>query len=295
VYDKKVVRRRRAVLGVLVALSIGLLTVYFGENGGGLLHSVQRGTSAVFSPLEKGVSIVFRPVSNFTHWTGDVFHAKKENKQLKKQVQQLRTQLAQTQTAQNENAQLRSLVGLPRSSSFAAGGKLVTARVISQSPTVWYSVVNINKGSGDGVHINDPVIAAGGLAGRITSVISGGQSQVTLITDQSSNVSAEVMPDGSKGIVRPEVGNPGDMLLDYIQKGAKISKGDSVVTSGFTSTKLDSVFPRAIPIGKVTKVGPSELELYQRVHLQPYADLRRMDYVQVITGSVEQQRAQVTK
>jgi rod shape-determining protein MreC len=126
-------------------------------------------------------------------------------------------------------------------------------------------------------------------------VISGGQSQVTLITDQSSNVSAEVMPDGSKGIVRPEVGNPGDMLLDYIQKGAKISKGDSVVTSGFTSTKLDSVFPRAIPIGKVTKVGPSELELYQRVHLQPYADLRRMDYVQVLTGSVEQQRAQVTK
>ena len=70
-YDKKVVRRRRAVLGVLVALSLGLLTVYFGENGGGFLHSVQSGTSSAFSPLEKGVSVVFKPLSNLTHWTGD--------------------------------------------------------------------------------------------------------------------------------------------------------------------------------------------------------------------------------
>ncbi|HEY1595575.1 MAG TPA: rod shape-determining protein MreC [Thermoleophilaceae bacterium] len=293
-YDKKVVRRRRAVLGVLVALSIFLLTVYFGENGGGFLHSVQRGTSAVFSPLEQGVSVVFRPVSNFTHWTGDVFHAKKENKQLKTQVQQLRTQLAQSQTAQRDASELRALVGLPRSSNFASGGKLITARVISRSPTVWYSNVIVNVGSGDGVHMDDPVIAAGGLAGKVTSV-TGGQSQVTLITDQSSNVSAEVMPDGSSGIVRPEVGNPNDMLLDYIAKGAKIQKGDSVLTSGFTTSKLDSVFPRGIPIGKVTKIVPSELEQYQRVHMQPYADLRRIDYVQVLTGAIEDQRAQVVK
>jgi rod shape-determining protein MreC len=294
VYDKKVVRRRRAVLGVLVALSLVLLTVYFGENGGGFLHSVQRGTSAVFSPLEKGASTVFRPISNFTHWTGDVFHAKKENKQLKKEVQQLRGQLAQTQTAERDAAELRGLVGLQRTSNFASAGKLVTARVISRSPTVWYSNVIINAGSSDGVHVDDPVVAAGGLAGKITQV-TGGQSTVTLITDQSSNVSAQVMPDGSNGIVRPDVGDPNNMLLDYIQSGAKISKGDSVVTSGFTSSKLDSLFPRSIPIGRVTKVEPGELEQYSRVHIQPYADLRRMDYVQVLTGSINQARAQVIK
>jgi rod shape-determining protein MreC len=294
VYDKKVVRRRRAVLGVLVALSLALLTVYFGENGGGLLHSISRGSTAVFSPLEKGVSVVFRPVSNLANGTSDIFHAKKENKQLKKEVQRLRAQLAQNQTAQRDAAQLRALVGLPRQDNFASGGKLVTARVITRSPTVWYSFVNINKGSSDGIHINDPVIAAGGLAGKVTSV-TGGESQVTLLTDESSAVSAEVMPDGSSGIVKPEVGDPNDMILDFIQKGAKITPGQTVITSGFTSSKLDSIFPRGIPIGRVTKVQPSELELYQRVHLKPYAQLRRMDFVQVLTGSVEQQRAQVVK
>ena len=293
-YDKKVVRRRRAVLGVLVVLSLALLTVWFGENGGGFLHSLSRGSSAAFSPLEKGVSVVFRPVRNIVNGTGDLFHAKKENKRLKKQVEQLRGQLAQAQTAERDAAQLRSLMGVADAGNFAAGTKKVTARVISHSPTVWYSVVDINKGSGDGIHVNDPVLAAGGLAGKVTAV-SGGESQVTLITDESSAVSAEVVPDGSSGIVRPEVGNPGDMLLDYIQKAAKIKKGDSVITSGFTSSKLDSIFPRGIPIGKVTKVQPSELELYQRVHLQPYAQLRRMDFVQVLVGSVNQQRAQVVK
>jgi rod shape-determining protein MreC len=292
VYDKKVVRRRRAVLGVLVALSIALLTVYFGESGSGILHDFSRGTAAAFSPLEKGVSIVFRPISNLAGWTGDVFHAKKQNKVLKKEVARLRLQLAQAQTAEHDAAQLRALVGLPRQTDFTAGSQLVTASVIQRSPTVWYSSVWIDKGSGDGVQVNDPVISANGLAGRISEV-TGSSSRVTLITDESSNVSAEVMPDGANGIVHPEVGNPDDLLLDYIQKNANITRGETVVTSGFRTGRLDSLFPRGIPIGRVKRVDPSELELYQRVHIQPYADLRRMDFLQVLTGHEEQLRAQV--
>jgi rod shape-determining protein MreC len=292
VYDKKVVRRRRAVLGVLVALSIALLTIYFGEPAAGSLHDFSRGAQAAFSPLEKGVSIVFRPIRNLANWTGDVFHAKKQNKQLKKEVAQLRQQLAQNQTAVHDAAELRALVGLTRQSSFTAGSTLVTARVTERSPTVWYSTVVINKGSGDGIQVNDPVIAAGGLAGKV-SAVSGGTARVTLITDESSNVSAEVMPGGAKGVVNPEVGNPDDLLLDYIEKNANITPGQSVITSGLTSSNLDSIFPRGIPIGRVKRVEPSELELYQRVHIQPYADLRGMDYVQVLTGRAEQLRAQV--
>jgi rod shape-determining protein MreC len=281
------------VLGVLVVLSIALLTVYFGESAVGSLHGFSRGAQAAFSPLEKGVSIVFKPVRDAAGWTGDVFHAKKQNKQLKKEVARLRQQLAQTQTDAHDAGELRALVGLPRQSNFAAGSTLVTARVIERSPTVWYSTVVINKGSSDGVQVNDPVIAAGGLAGKVASV-TGGQSRVTLITDESSNVDAEVMPTGAKGIVDPEVGNPDDLLLDYIQKNANIAPGQTVETSGITSGSLGSIFPRGIPIGKVKRVEPSELALYARVHIQPYADLRGMDYVQVLTGRAEQLRAQVT-
>jgi cell shape-determining protein MreC len=45
------------------------------------------------------------------------------------------------------------------------------------------------------------------------------------------------------------------------------------------------VFPRGIPIGRVTRVDVAERELYQRVHLHPFADLRRLDLVEVLVGS----------
>jgi rod shape-determining protein MreC len=168
----------------------------------------------------------------------------------------------------------------------------VTAGVIARSPTDWYSSVKIDKGSSDGIRQDQPVIASDGLAGKVTAVTSG-TAEVTLVTDSSSAVSAQVMPAGATGIVRPEVGNPNDLLLDFVQKGKKVTKGATVVTSGFTSSRLESLFPRGIPIGRVTKVDVEEIELYQRVHVRPFADLRGLDFVQVLTRRPDAQRAQV--
>ncbi len=107
---------------------------------------------------------------------------------------------------------------------------------------------------------------------------------MTLITDGSSAVSAEIMPVGSNGILRPAVGDPNDLQLDFVERGRLIRKGQVVVTSGFRSGRLESLFPRGIPIGTVSSVSPNEIETYQRVHVRPFADFRRIDYVQVLTS-----------
>ena len=291
-FDDKVVRRRRVALAVLVALSVALLTAYFGESGSGLLHALQRGTQEAFAPIETGASRALKPVRDFTGWAGDTLDAKHENKKLKNQVQDLRSQLAGAQTAERDAQQLRGLVGLQRTAGFPQGTAPVAARVIARSPTVWYSTVKIDKGKSDDVRVDQPVIAAGGLAGKVTQVTSG-TSEVTLITDGSSAVSGQVMPEGANGIVRPEVGNPNDLLLDFVQKGRRVTQGTTVVTSGFTSSRVESLFPRGIPIGRVTKVDLDEVELYQRVHIRPFADLRRLDYVQVLTKRPQTQQAGV--
>jgi rod shape-determining protein MreC len=57
------------------------------------------------------------------------------------------------------------------------------------------------------------------------------------------------------------------------------------VTSGFKTGDLESLFPRGIPIGKVGSVNQDQLEIYQRVRVRPYADLRSMDFVQVVTDN----------
>ena len=91
------------------------------------------------------------------------------------------------------------------------------------------------------------------------------------------------MPDGAAGIVKPTVGDPSDMLLDFIEKGEPVSEDTTVITSGSRSDRFESLFPRGIPIGRVTTVDAEERELYQRVHIEPFADLKRMDFVQVLT------------
>jgi rod shape-determining protein MreC len=292
VFDDKVVRRRRVVLAVLVALSVALLTAYFGESGSGLLHALQRGTQEAFAPIETGASRALKPIRDFTGWAGDTLDAKHENKKLKNQVQDLRSQLAGAQTAERDAQQLRGLVGLQRTAGYPQGTAPVAARVIARSPTVWYSTVKIDKGKSDDLRVDQPVIAAGGLAGKVTQVTSG-TAEVTLITDGSSSVSGQVMPEGANGIVRPEVGNPNDLLLDFVQKGRRVTQGTTVVTSGFTSSRVESLFPRGIPIGRVTKVDLDEVELYQRVHIKPFADLRRLDYVQVLTKRPQTEQAGV--
>jgi rod shape-determining protein MreC len=286
VYDKTV-RRRRAALLIFVTLSIGLLTVYFGESTSGGLHAIQRGAQEVLAPIEEGASRAFKPFRDAINWTGDVFDAKSENKELKDEVAHLREDLAAAQTDQREAEQLRALVDLPKDGLFPQSTEPVTARIIARSPTSWQSTVQIDKGSSSGIDEDMPVIAAGGdggggLAGKVTSV-SGGTATVTLITDESSAVSAQVMPDGAAGIVKPTVGDPSDMLLDFIEKGRPVSEDTSVITSGSRSDRFESLFPRGIPIGRVTEVDAEERELYQRVHIEPFADLKRMDFVQVLT------------
>ena len=90
-YDRKVVRRRRAALAVFVALSIAILTAYFGESGGGFFHAFQRGAQEAFAPIETGASRALKPVRDLFGWAGDTFDAKKENKDLKQEVERLRS------------------------------------------------------------------------------------------------------------------------------------------------------------------------------------------------------------
>ena len=55
--------------------------------------------------------------------------------------------------------------------------------------------------------------------------MTGGTAEVTLITDATSAVSAQVVPNGANGIVKPEVGKPDDLLLDFVQKGRRVTRG----------------------------------------------------------------------
>ncbi len=285
-YDKTV-RRRRAVLGLLVACSLILLTAYFGESGGGALHGVQRGTSEVLNPIQEGASRALKPVRDLFGWFGDTLDAKGKVKDLTAERDRLRAELAREDNAVYENARLRELVKTRDALGLDDYGAK-TGRVIATSPTVWYATLRIDKGSNDDVQLGQPVMNEQALIGRVTAVFNGA-AQVTLLTDTSASdttagVSARAGRTGVFGIVEPVgAGNPNDLVLTNVPPGAKLNTGDRVVTRGtVTDTDRPSLYPAGLPIGVITRIDNKGTDT-QEIHLRPYANMRDLDFVQVLT------------
>ena len=292
-HDKQV-RRRRAVLALLVGLSLILLTAYFGESPSSPLHSVQRGIVEVLAPIQEGASKALKPVRDIAGWFSDTFHAKSQRDQLQKEVQSLRAQNARLAAAAAQNQQLTREIGLENSGGIGAY-KPVAANVIDRDPTLWYETVEVDKGSQDGVAKNDPVVGDGALVGEV-STVGPNFSIVTLITDHSFAVTAQVQDGGSgdTGVLVPQVGAPNQLILQYLPPHAPIQVGQQVVTAGFKSGNLDSLFPAAIPIGTVSNANQNTLINSQQVQVNPDADLRHVDVVQILTNPrAGNQRAQV--
>jgi rod shape-determining protein MreC len=272
---RKQVRRRRAVLALLIIGSFVLLTVTYGQGSDG----VQRGVSTIFSPLQDVADRALKPARDMVNWFDSTFDARGRNSRLESELQAARKQAVAGQAAIAENSQLRKLVSLGRN-VIPSGYRPVTGRVIARSPTVWYSAVGIDVGSGDGVAVNDPVVNGDGLIGRVAEV-TGGSAQVTLISDHSSAVAAKVVPQGVQGVVKPDVGNPDDLILDFISSAKRVHRGETVVTAGWRAQGLASLFPPNLPVGEVTRTSIVEQE---EVHVRPYADLRNLEMLQVLTG-----------
>jgi rod shape-determining protein MreC len=297
VYDKTV-RRRRAVLALLVASSLILLTAYFGESAGGGLHAVQRGVLEVVSPIQEGASRALKPFRDFFGWAGDTIHAKGKVKSLTRERNSLYRDLVAERGARQENARLRNLLDLDGSGLSAY--KPISARVIGSSPTLWYATIVIDKGRSAGLRNDMPVIASdennGALIGRITNV-AGDAAQVTLLTDHTVAVPSRVVADphnnkpsrntaqSATGVVQTEIGKPNDLVLQYTTRNDDIRPGDSIVSAGLCSARVQGIYPPDLPIGKVTSVEDSGTD-DQKVHVHPLVNMRRIQFVQVLTKRV---------
>jgi rod shape-determining protein MreC len=270
---RKQVRRRRAVLALLIVSSFALLTATYGDQSGAL----QRGLGTVFSPLQEGADRALKPARDLVNWFDETFDARGENDRLRAEVADLRENDVEEKVAQSDYQQLQKLFGL----DVPGGYERVGARVIAKSPTVWYSSVTIDEGSSSGVRVDDSVMSPDGLAGRVTAV-GPSWAKVTLITDPNSAVSAKVVPEGIQGVIQPEVGDPSALVLDFIDSSEIVRSGETVVTAGWRNGELSSLFPYGLAIGTVTRATIAEQEASQQVHVRLYADLKDLDLVEVL-------------
>ena len=287
-YDKTV-RRRRAVLALLVVLSLILLTAYFGEPADGGLHSVQRGFLTVVSPIQEGANKALKPVRDLFGWFGDTLHAKSRLAEVRKQNNILRKEVIAERADRHGYSELLGLYHLDQLS--LSSYRPVTATVVGKSPNVWYSTVWVDKGTSSGVHDNDPVVNGEGLVGKVALAAPDG-SVVDLITDSEVGVSARINGTNATGVVQPKVGDPNDLVLQYLPANTSVSRGEDIVTSGTVSSPDDSLYPPGIAIGQVSSI--DEESAYKSVNVHPLADLHNLNVVQVLTYTQGGKAARLT-
>jgi rod shape-determining protein MreC len=272
---------RRLVAAALVVVSLVLITVYLRESDEGGLHAAQRVGLAVLSPFQVAGERIARPFQDAYGYASDLIDAKAERDELERRVQELTQQLVQNQTAAQENERLRELLQFLEGPRFPNDYRGVTARVLAQPANAYDQEILVAAGTNEGVVKDATVVTEDGLVGLVTQVASGA-SKVTLLTDQSIAVSAEDLLTGARGVVRPSPSAGAGLVLDRVAKEQLVQEGDTIITAGWRSGDLASLYPRRIPIGTVTSVGQQDIDLYKRIQVTPYVDFDSLSEVIVL-------------
>jgi rod shape-determining protein MreC len=270
--------RRRVVVGVLALLSLALLSVYFRESDNGPLHGAQDAGATVMRPFQVGAERVARPFRDLYGWFDGLVGAKEENERLRAELARANQQAIENQNAAQENRDLREALDyqdLPGLMDY----RPVNTRVVAQQSPQFSKQIVIAAGSNAGIKKHAPVLSAGALVGEVTKVTAD-TALVTLLTDESSAVTAYSIRTGALGIV--ESGEGGSLALDNVPKDKDVTRGDLVATAGSGVERLPSLFPRGIPIGTVTSASQTDTEPFKQVQIVSMVDLSNLDVVTVL-------------
>ena len=232
----------------------------------------------VLMPAQRTFNNFFSGLSSFPDRLRNPDELFEENEQLRAQLSAALAENARLRQAARETEGILELIDIR---SRYPDHPTIGAQVVSSVSNSWFDSFTIDRGSSDGVSRNMPVLAHGGLVGRV--VFSGNNhSRVIsfLNIDEGAAVSVRTVRTGETGVVRGDINlmRYGLARMDYISLGAQITIGDELVTS-----HLSDIFPPGISVGTVQEVRMDASGLFQYAVISPSVDFTNIPMVLVIT------------
>jgi rod shape-determining protein MreC len=269
--------RRYALLVLVVVVCLGLLSVQTRGSGlaraGDLVGVFTTPFQTLLAKVHRGALSVW---STYVDWKS----VRVENAALRVENERLRVQALTVVETRDENVRLRRLLALREQLPLAT----VAAEVIGRDASGWVRSLTINRGAGDLVARQTPVIVPEGLLGRVVRVRTGA-SVIQLLNDPASTVGAMVQRTRTPGLVEGEPG--GTMRFKFMARDvAAIAPGDLIVTSG-----QGSIFPKGLPVGTVRSIEDRGSALFHFAAVAALADFARVDEVLLLTGQTTQDLA----
>jgi rod shape-determining protein MreC len=227
------------------------------------------------TPVEKAVGWAVR--GTLGAWNGYVALRGSHQRAaaLDDKVRSLELERQQLLSDRAEVERLRRLLAFAELSSER---RYLGARVIGvRLGTVGRQLLTVDRGSEDGVERMMPVVIGEGVVGRVYEVAAH-SADVLVVTDSNSSIAVRVDRTRARGNVRG-LGKPDLCKLDYALRTEDVMEGDALVTSG-----TDGVFPRGLPVGKVTQLDRAKHGLFQDARVVPAVDVTRLEEVLVVTS-----------
>lgn len=249
---------------------------------GGLIVASQLGLLDPFrnlaaAPLNLIIGLINRTaisVSNSADSFTNVETLRQRNADLEDALARFQAELVELREIASDYQRLSALVNYTSSTE---NQEFIAADVISNAdPNAPLQTIVINRGTRDGLTVGMPVVTQQGLVGR-TLRVSANASQVLLITDTSSAISARLATTRNEGSV---IGQPGgDLSMTFIPLDAQVREGDLVISSG-----LGGNLPANIALGQVISVRQLENALFQEAVIRSLNNFDTLEIVLVMTN-----------
>jgi len=257
----------------LLAMNFALMT-YDARDSATKQRKIRSIAQTIMYPVQRGASGTLNWVGGWFGNVGELRRASVENEQLRKQVEQMQTELRDTREKAARAQRLEQLFKLTETTAY----QTVVAHVIARDPSMWFDGVTIDKGRWAGVEVNMPVVTPGGIVGRVIST-SPLSAQVMLVTDEKSGaggIVGQLGQSNAMGSIKG-MGELGLLEMRYVSGMEKVQTGDAVMTTG-----QDAIYPPGYKIGDVIEVRPGSATQALVIHIRPSAGLERLKEVAVL-------------
>ncbi len=233
--------------------------------------------SVTVIPMQQGISRIGTWIGDMSENFATLEQVKQENETLQEQVDQLTTENNNLQEEKYELERLQTLYKLDQ--NYAEYPK-VGAHVIGKDSGNWFSTFTIDKGSDDGIKVDQNVLAGSGLAGI---VVKTGPTWATVraIIDDSSNVSGMALSTSDRCMVRGDLTLISDGKIRFEQmenNDNEVEVGEQIVTSHISDKYLQGLL-----IGYVSEISVDANNLTRSGYITPVVDFKNLQEVLVIT------------
>ena len=253
---------RRLITVVLLLILFGLFVVWRIDN-----PRVEKFRALVIDTFVPNFEWILRPMTSVVKLAQDYQSYEKlleQNKELRRELQQMKSWKEAALQLEQENARLLDLNQLRLDSKLTH----VSGIVIADSGSPFRQSVLLNIGSRDGIQDGWAAMDGLGLVGRISGVGSS-TSRVILLTDNASQIPVIVQPSGQRAILMGD--NSFAPPVEFIENVDLVRPGDRVVTSGG-----GGVLPAGLLVGTLA------MDPNGRLRARLVADYERLEFLKVL-------------